>query len=65
VTTYAEFLARKRATHGEAGFECEPSDMLYDFQREIVQFSTRKGRAASSPSAGSGRHRCSWSGRAR
>lgn len=46
MTTYAEFLARKRATHGEAGFECEPSDMLYDFQREIVQFSTRKGRAA-------------------
>lgn len=46
MTAYAEFLTGKRATHGDAGFHSEPSDLLYPFQREIVEFAARKGRSA-------------------
>lgn len=44
--SYADFLARKRSLAGDLGFKSEPSDRLYPFQREIVQFASRKGRAA-------------------
>lgn len=43
---YAEFLRTKNARHGNSGFDCEPSDLLYPFQREIVQLASRKGRSA-------------------
>jgi len=46
VTTYAEFLEAKSQGHGDAGFESEPAAILYPFQRDIVSFATRKGRAA-------------------
>lgn len=46
VTSYAEFLARKKAAHGNAGFQSEASTWLYPFQQEIVQWATLKGRAA-------------------
>lgn len=47
MSTYAEFLTRKRAAHGDAGFAAAIGcDGLYDFQREIVEFAARKGRSA-------------------
>lgn len=46
MTTYASFLERKRSLAGDAGFEVEPSEMLYPFQQDIVRFAARKGRAA-------------------
>ena len=45
--TYAAFLERKRARADDAGFPIDAtSAFLYDFQREIVAFSARKGRSA-------------------
>jgi hypothetical protein len=45
--TYAAFLERKRAGADDAGFDSAPIiTSLYDFQQDIVQFATRKGRAA-------------------
>jgi superfamily II DNA or RNA helicase len=44
--SYADFLARKRSLAGNAGFEADVSDKLYGFQKEIVRFAARKGRAA-------------------
>lgn len=44
--SYASFLNRKRAAASSAGFDCEPSDLLYPFQRLIVEFATARGRAA-------------------
>jgi superfamily II DNA or RNA helicase len=45
--TYAAFLERKRSGAGDAGFDTAPiTASLYDFQRDIVEFATRKGRSA-------------------
>lgn len=47
--SYADFLATKHRRHGEHGRRCEPGDvnpMLHDWQREIVAWAVRKGRAA-------------------
>jgi hypothetical protein len=45
--TYTAFLERKRAGADDAGFTAAPiTTSLYDFQQDIVQFATRKGRAA-------------------
>jgi hypothetical protein len=47
--SYADFLAAKQRRHGEHGRPCEPSDVnpwLKDWQREIVAWAVRKGRAA-------------------
>lgn len=47
MTTYADFLERKLHLGGEWGFE--PSalpDFLFGFQRDLVTWSTMKGRAA-------------------
>lgn len=49
MTTYAEFLASKVRRAGTLGRECDPSEvnpMLHDWQREIVAWAVRKGRAA-------------------
>lgn len=47
MTSYAEFLVRKQRGAGEVGFSAViDCDGLYDFQREIVEFSVRKGRSA-------------------
>jgi hypothetical protein len=47
--SYAEFLATKTRRHGEHGRACETSEVnpkLHDWQREIVAWAVRKGRAA-------------------
>lgn len=45
--TYADFLARKRRQHLPQGFEPSAlSKYLKDFQRHIVQWAVRRGRAA-------------------
>jgi superfamily II DNA or RNA helicase len=46
LSAYADFLTRKRSLAGDVGFEVEVSEQLYGFQREIVRFAARKGRAA-------------------
>jgi helicase-like protein len=46
---YADFLAAKQRRHGTYGRECSPSEVntwLKDWQREIVAWAVRKGRAA-------------------
>lgn len=47
--TYADFLARKAQTAEASGHECSPTDVhgrLHDWQREIVAWAVRTGRAA-------------------
>lgn len=49
MTGYAEFLASKRLMVGANGPAIEPGDvhpMLFDFQRDLVRWAVRKGRAA-------------------
>jgi len=45
--TYADFIARKSQLHAGGGFE--PSwlpDVMFDFQRDLVEWSLRRGRSA-------------------
>lgn len=47
--SYADFLATKARSHGQYGRECtvrEVSDVLHDWQGEIVAWAVGKGRAA-------------------
>jgi hypothetical protein len=47
--SYADFLAAKQRQHGMHGITCTPGDVnpaLHDWQREIVAWAVRKGRAA-------------------
>jgi superfamily II DNA or RNA helicase len=46
--TYKEFLAQKTISHPHTGLQKVPAlnPMLYDFQRDIVAWALRKGRAA-------------------
>jgi len=47
--TYEEFLKSKELKTIKAGFEADPCympDMLFDFQRDIVNWACRKGKAA-------------------
>lgn len=47
MTTYREFLDGKLQLGGDHGFEpTYTPDFLFDFQRDMVEFSLRKGRAA-------------------
>ena len=55
VDTYAEFIASKLRASTDVGFESESSDLLYPFQREIVEWSLRKGRAAMFADCGLGK----------
>jgi len=44
---YREFLASKRIVVSPSGFDCEDiSHKLFDFQRDIVRWSLKKGKAA-------------------
>lgn len=54
--SYAEFLARKAQLANDGGFE--PVDLpahLFDFQRSLVEWATRKGRAAIFADCGMGK----------
>lgn len=56
--SYANFLMTKRATSQTAGIDVALDDihpMLFDFQREIVRWSLRKGRAAIFADCGMGK----------
>lgn len=47
--TYADFLAQKQRRHGTYGRDCDPNQVhpfLKDWQRQIVAWAVRKGRAA-------------------
>ena len=45
--TYASFLANKSQTGGQFGFEpVWMPEFLFDFQKHLVDWSIRKGRAA-------------------
>lgn len=45
--SYADLLERKTQWDGDSGFAPEWSpDFLFDFQRDLVEWATRKGRAA-------------------
>lgn len=49
MSSYQEFLDAKKHTVPDAGFNVEPSalsDRLFDFQRDLVRWSLRKGRSA-------------------
>jgi hypothetical protein len=49
MTTYADFLASKVARREPAGRPCNPEDVhpfLHDWQREVVAWAVRTGRAA-------------------
>jgi TusA-related sulfurtransferase len=46
MSDYREFLSSKVVTHIESGREIEVSAKLFDFQRDIVKWAARKGRAA-------------------
>ena len=46
-TTYAEFIASKRLRVESVGFESDDLPLwLFDFQRDIVRWALRRGRAA-------------------
>jgi len=60
---YADFLEYKSMQSIDAGFECEPeNENLFDFQRDIVRWALRKGRAALFLDTGLGKTLCqlSW-----
>ncbi len=45
--TYEEFLKNKQVVIKPTGFDCEPSNIyLFDFQRDIVKWALKKGKAA-------------------
>lgn len=54
--TYATFLESKRKSHGEYGYD--PADLhesLFDFQRPVVKWAIRKGRACIFAGTGMGK----------
>ena len=46
MTAYADFIQTKLMMHTDCGFDATASDQLYPFQRDIVEWAARKGRAA-------------------
>lgn len=53
---YAEFLDAKSQYYGDSGFDPEwLPDWLFDFQRDLVSWSIRKGRAATLADCGLGK----------
>lgn len=55
---YAEFLATKSLAPTASGFECEAiGDVLYPFQRDLVQWALRVGRGAIFADTGLGKSR--------
>lgn len=64
-TAYTDFLAGKRRTAPDAGFEVPVeaiSPVLFEFQRDIVRWALKKGRAAVFTTTGSGKTliQCEW-----
>lgn len=60
MSSYSEFLARKKGTVPEFGFPCDEDDLpssLFGFQRHIVAWAVRKGRAAIFADTGLGKTR--------
>jgi hypothetical protein len=60
VTEYADFLASKTHPAPSSGLECGPDDVqldLFDFQRHIVAWAARRGRAAIWADTGLGKSR--------
>lgn len=58
VSTYQDFLATKAARHVASGHEVAESEvhpMLFPFQRDLVRWSIRKGRAAIFADTGMGK----------
>ncbi len=54
--SYAEFLDAKSQYYGDSGFDPEwLPDWLFDFQRDLVSWSIRKGRAATLADCGLGK----------
>jgi hypothetical protein len=50
MSDYAEFIERKKQLDGDDGFEPRLlPDFLFAFQRALVDWAARKGRAASRP----------------
>jgi hypothetical protein len=60
VTSYADFLARKRFQPPSSGLECNPDEIssdLFAFQRHIVAWAVKRGRAAIWADTGLGKTR--------
>lgn len=60
MSSYAEFLARKKGTVPEFGFPCTQGELpasLFEFQRHMVAWAVRKGRAAIFADTGLGKTR--------
>lgn len=65
-TTYEEFLERKRFVDAPTGLHCDPATLnsnLFPFQRDIVAWAVRRGRAAIFADCGMGKTlmQLSWS----
>jgi hypothetical protein len=63
MTTYQDFLASKAIKPEDCGFDVEPHDFLFDFQRYVTKWAIRKGRAAVFAGCGLGKTpiQLSWS----
>jgi len=46
MSSYADFIQTKLMLHTDCGFDAQASEQLYPFQREIVEWSLRRGRGA-------------------
>ena len=60
--TYEDFLASKALTVPDAGFQINPSEInpnLFPFQRDLVQWGLKKGRAGIFTTTGTGKSRIS------
>ncbi len=55
MTEYEEFIGSKSQWKHGAGFDCEPPSFLYDFQKYLVAWAWKKGRALISSDCGSGK----------
>ncbi len=55
MTSYADFIQTKLRMHTDCGFDAEASPQLYPFQREIVEWSLKRGRAAMFADCGLGK----------
>jgi hypothetical protein len=53
--TYADFLASKLQFKGDMGFEAELPDFLFPFQRSLVAWALKRGRAAEFVDTGLGK----------
>ena len=62
---YKEFLQNKRFVLESSGFDIDKSElnpMLYDFQKDIVRWALKKGKACIFADCGLGKRLCSYLG---